>query len=729
MVLRRLTVLCACIALWLPGTFAAGPRTLVATGTVRVQADAGDRLWSIGNDRITLSIGLDQDSNFSVRGIGLPGTDRRIDLGGGSDHVLSLNRQAGRFGLTSDGWDFVEAVPLEADGGARLGFIYVHTGHGVRVTRWYATSQDTPTVETWDTVEAMGEPVTLDGLNLWQVVLEPGDVDWLTGLQVPEGAGGPFTRQRTHLEPGDQLKLGAHGRSSEFTVPWFAVAQGQDTLYVGLMWSGAWGASVARQEGELRVTVGLPATVTTVTPGVALDTPHLFFGVAQGPSEDVAESLSPFLRQTLRRGRDWDPLVTYNTWFAYGTHVDEEIVLDELRANAALGTELFVLDAGWYPGSQDYWDFASGLGLWEVDAERFPSGLAALGDDARNQGMKFGIWVEPERADLAVVFARGIIQERWLATRDGLYDPNLSPEDTSSAQICLADVEARLWLFNTLVQFIEEHRPDYLKWDNNLWVNCNRAGHGHGPDDGNFKHVQGLYALLRALRERFPELAIENCSGGGNRLDFGMAQFTDVAWMDDQSAPSARVRHNIEGLSQIFPPAYLLSFLMAGPEEPVVDAPDLLLYARSRMPGILGLCFRAGDLDDETATQLAQEVATYKRLRDVLRTGSMALLTPQATVEGNGWDAVQTSSVVADRAVLFAYQRDRGVAQTLIRPVELDPDQVYLVSTVDDGNIGTALGADLMSQGLGVHGVSRSAAHIIILSPAPTGVPGVVRRH
>jgi len=41
-------------------------------------------------------------------------------------------------------------------------------------------------------------------------------------------------------------------------------------------------------------------------------------------------------------------------------------------------------------------------------------------------------------------------------------------------------------------------QPDYLKWDNNLWVNCDRAGHGHGNTDGNFAHVTALYQILAA---------------------------------------------------------------------------------------------------------------------------------------------------------------------------------------------------------------------------------------
>jgi alpha-galactosidase len=82
-----------------------------------------------------------------------------------------------------------------------------------------------------------------------------------------------------------------------------------------------------------------------------------------------------------------------------------------------------------------------------------------------------------------------------------------------------------------LTAFIDAVRPDYLKWDNNIWVNCDRQGHGHGPTDGSFAHVSALYGILDMLRSRYPSMLIENCSGGGNRLDFAMMKYTDVAWM------------------------------------------------------------------------------------------------------------------------------------------------------------------------------------------------------
>ena len=51
-----------------------------------------------------------------------------------------------------------------------------------------------------------------------------------------------------------------------------------------------------------------------------------------------------------------------------------------------------------------------------------------------------------------------------------------------------------------------------------------------------------------------------------------MLRYTDVAWMDDHTAPSVHVRHNLEGLSTVFPPAYLLSFVTDHITEPLHEA-------------------------------------------------------------------------------------------------------------------------------------------------------------
>jgi alpha-galactosidase len=260
--------------------------------------------------------------------------------------------------------------------------------------------------------------------------------------------------------------------------------------------------------------------------------------------------------------------------------------------------------------------------------------------------------------------------------------------------------------------------PDYLKWDNNLWVNCDRAGHAHGSADGNFAHVTALYQILATLRQQYPNLVIENCSQGGNRLDFGMLRYTDAAWMDDLTAPSVHVRHNLEGLSEMFPPGYLLSFVTDHAGESIENAQDLPLYFRSRMAGILGLCFRGGDLSDSDAAGIQNEIATYKSARSTQSDGSAALLSPQANFSnGPAWDVLQETS--ANGAVLvYAFENGgAGSDSTIVVPRDLKVGVTYFVRSADAGALGEATGADLMANGIAVLQSPTSASHLLMLVP------------
>ena len=390
------------------------------------------------------------------------------------------------------------------------------------------------------------------------------------------------------------------------------------------MWSGAWRISGDRLGDRLRVRASFTDT-PAAGPTRDIEVPHTFFGLASFPSSP-AWAIRQFVLRGIRHGRPFTPLVTYNTWFVYGTTINEDVLVGEIDRAAALGVELFVVDAGWYGGtgvSGDS-DFEAGLGSFAADADRFPSGLASLADYAHSAGMKFGLWVEPERVALDLLadlaghaerVARG--PRRLVRLGDGRSD--LPRQSRSAPMGPRQGGGARGGI-----------RPDYLKWDNNGWINCNRSGHGHGNGDGNFSHVQGLYDVLGELRTRFPDLLIENVSGGGNRLDFGMLALTDVAWMDDLSSPSSRVRHNLEGLAAAMPPAYLLSFVIAGEGEEIDTGHDLANIVRSRMPGVLGMTFRAAALDPAAIPLLADEIRRYKTYRDVVATASATLLSAQA---------------------------------------------------------------------------------------------------
>jgi alpha-galactosidase len=66
-----------------------------------------------------------------------------------------------------------------------------------------------------------------------------------------------------------------------------------------------------------------------------------------------------------------------------------------IAAAAAMGVEVFCIDAGWYDDENGgWWD---SVGEWEPSVKRFPDGgLAGLIGEIRAAGMRPGLWLEPE---------------------------------------------------------------------------------------------------------------------------------------------------------------------------------------------------------------------------------------------------------------------------------------------------------------------------------------------
>lgn len=698
---------------------------LASNDDTYVARDKAANSWTIASDAIALEVGFDRVGDYRLVSLSEPLTGRSWDIGAGPDTCLTVGDSRLPLGSRSAGFSFVEPEAAVTPAGVRLALKFSLRRPELLVTRCYQVVSHVPVIETWTTVQvpAGADPASFSDFNALDIAAPAGALRWLTGLQVGQEDGGPFTLHRRDLGPGEVVQFGAQHRSLETYVPWLGVEEPDGRFFSGLMWSGAWTAVAARGEGEIRLRMGLSGTFTDLPEGVALEMPHGFFGAAAGGDANMSARLRDFIVRGVRGGRPFEPSVVYNTWFVYGTWIDDALIRREIEANAALGTETFVLDAGWqtHSGAEGKYDFTSALGSWNVDQDRFPDGLAALADYARANGMRFGIWVEPERTSLGLLEESGIPEE-WLATSDGRYDPAVENGESRVAQICLADPRARQWVFDRVVQLIEEVRPDYLKWDNNHWVSCSRAGHGHGPLDGNFRQVEGLYSILAALRERFPALIIENVSGGGTRLDFGLLRYTDVGWMDDRTAPSAHVRHNLEGLSSLFPPAYLFSFLMNTEEEPLHQ--EVARLARSRMPGVFGLSFCTDDLEGDDQEGLAREIAIYKSLRDLLGGASATLLTPQVSEARAGdWDAIQMRSEDSGQSVIYAYAGSEAPESIIVRPVQLREAVRYEVSSADGGVLGYARGSDLMLDGIEIVGAPLTA-HIFVLRPESIEVSG-----
>lgn len=693
------------------------PVILAQAGPAYIAEEPGGTAWTVGNAALHYRVGLNDAGMLVARALERPGQVDPEPVGESPD--LSFLVQNERLSPGSAGLRYKSMAADGYRGGVRLRLVFEDPAARLRVTRAYVCYPTAPAIEAWAIIEVTGGAgVTIRDIGVWQLSVPVTHVNWVTGLKAAASQGGRFTRRRQALTAGGTFELGSTARSSELAVPtvWF---EGPSAQFFGAMlWSGAWTLGVAGPEASglasIRMTAG--ATSTVVQKGAPLETPHGIFGLAGPEGHEVAVALQDYVTGGLRQGRPVAPLVTQNTWYVYGNRIGEATIKAEMASAAALGVELFVVDAGWWAGGTAVSDYTTGLGTWTADTRRFPSGLRALRDHAHALGLKFGIWVEPERVATATVGKSGLARERFLATAGGRYNAGVKNDHADAALVCLADTEARQWVLAQLVRFIDEVQPDYVKWDNNYWINCDRTSHGHGTLDGNFMHTRGLYEVLGTLRARYPDLVVENCAAGGNRLDLGMLQFTDAAWMDDVSAPSAHVRHNLEGLGAVFPPAYLLSFVMDDPAERIHGADDLPMYFRSRMAGALGLSLVPAQFSDEEREVMREQIALYKDARAAAPDMTFVLLTDQANAAGGGgWDAAQWYSPGTGAAVVFAFAGPAAESRVTVWP-RLRADARYSVVVPRRGAVGQATGAALMQDGLTIPRLSFTAGYVLQLT-------------
>jgi alpha-galactosidase len=685
-----------------------------ADGAATITTDRDGLTWRLTAGGATLTLRCGPDADFAVQQL-TAGDGHVVTSATRSDTTITIDGHARTFGSGADGFSF-ELADVATDGTRkRLDIVYRLTDANLLVTRHYAVVDGAPVFETWTTLEAPpGRSVTVADLNAFALDVRPGRAWWVAGLQgdstVPQNDTAFLLLNKT-LASGETLEKGSPGRSSETTVPWLAIDEDDDEFFAALLWSGAWHMTATGKDTALSLAVGLGPMTTTVS-GQPVNGPHALFGVEHGGLRSASPALRSYIVAGPRGGRPFSAPIVFNTWYVAGTEMDADSIKDEMYRAAMLGVEVFVIDAGWYggAGANGIWDIDTGLGLWEPDASRFPDGLAPLSDLAHGLGMKFGIWMEPDRVEVATAGRPGYSSESWLATHGGDYGA------PTTARVCLSGA-GRDWVLAQITHVVETAHADYLKWDNNLWVNCDRPGHGHGDSDGNFADTTGYYSILAALRDRFPDLLIENCGGGGVRLDFGMLRYTDVAWVDDHTAPSAHVRHNLEGLTTAFPPAYLLSFVVDSEDEPLHEPPDLLLYFRSRMLGAMGLSFDMGGFPDGYWDAMTRSVSSARDARAAagLQTGSMLTLQAESP-NGPGWDVVQQASDDHSRIVILAFQTDLDVDHYVVKPVGLLPGVMYDVWSEDLGPLDPATSDALAADGIELEASTDTASHLLVLT-------------
>jgi alpha-galactosidase len=475
------------------------------------------------------------------------------------------------------------------------------------------------------------------------------------------------------------------GRSSGEHVPWLALTTADDGLLAALVWSGRWRLDARRDGDDVDVALGIADFARTLAPGEEIALPGLVLAGYRGDLDEGANAWRAWLTHhwTPPVPENW-PWVQYNHWYAYYGDIDEERLFVEAKHAAAMGCEVFVIDDGWFLGRRPD-SYHEGWGNWHEDPAKFPNGLRAFGDRVRGLGMKFGLWVEPERADPAGVLLRE--HPGFVATRDGALITRTV--DGSGVHLCLGSPEVQTWMAADMIRVVRDYGVDWLKWDYNIGygLGCNDPHHGHQAGDGHHAYTLGLYRVLEELRAACPDLVIENCASGGHRVDMGTLRYTHTNWLSDYTDRAASCRQHAQGAGLMLPLHHLNTW--------VLHDRDTDTEFRSRMGGAFGVSSFMGRWSADERAALMTAIEEYKRLRPLLA-GDRYLLSGPLHQD---WDVWQFVAPDFASFAVFAFHDASRIDGVTVTPRGLDPERMYRIER-EGGESVERTGVDLMVDGL-----------------------------
>ncbi|CAN5547123.1 hypothetical protein BH09CHL1_BH09CHL1_07710 [soil metagenome] len=642
--------------------------------------------WTIGNGQFEVALAWTGD-HLAFQSIG-------EWTGSATDSVWKLNWN----GTSLANAPVVASVSNDADSVTLS--LASQSERGLVVTLHLQCWNGVPIIEQWLEIEAHESGLLRDIYPSWFSVVSPRTLTMhtISGVQQQGGwSGNPgdfrsFRREERLLDGA--VTLLSDVRSTWFEMPWMAVSNGDERgLFTGLRYSAQWRTDAIGDLAAKTASFGIRPDFLEIalSAGDRWISPRTFTGVFAGDLDSAGRVMHDYQREILSPKLPADfPWVQYNTWFSYLTEYTDEILKREVDIAAELGMDVFYIDAGWWAGNIiNDWHFSSGLGNWRENREKFPQGIADFAAYVRNKGLRFGIWVEPERVDLRTV-TTGTWNEEWLVRHDGNYSGPDWPQDTETAWLCFGNPKTQEWAIDWIGRLVEELDVAWLKWDSNWWAICNAADHGHGSGGGEMAQVAGVHRVMDALRARFPDLIIENCAGGGTRMDFEMAAHSHVAWVSDATEPAARVRFQGEGSSYLFVPATLNAWVSESKRENLNrrDLPESALKAivRSRMLGALGFSNRMVEWGEPTKEIVAACIAEYKSFRHLLRDGYVEHVLPQQELDNPKfpspitWGATHFYAKDRSEGVVLAFRNQSPESTITFKIAQLDANARYRIS-------------------------------------------------
>ena len=297
-------------------------------------------------------------------------------------------------------------------------------------------------------------------------------------------------------------------------------------------------------------------------PGECFTTVPAGAAVVKGGLNPAVAALTRYRRKVRRANPDDEKLnVVFNDYMncLMGDPTTER-ELSIIDKAAELGCEYYCLDAGWYDDGF-WWDR---VGEWKEASGRFPGGLKEVCDYAHSKGLKMGLWLEIEVMGVACELANKLPDD-WFVCRHGK-----------------RHIDNKRYM-------LDFRNPEVRKYCRDV--------------------------VDRLIRD-YPDLVVENCGSGGQRMDYGMLKVLSLQSTSDQTdyLYNANIAANVASA--------------VAPEQggmwvyPYEDEEEHVIYnvvnGMLLRPYISGMVWKLGE---NSMNRMKEGIALYKEIREEVRDG------------------------------------------------------------------------------------------------------------
>ncbi|MGE5944774.1 MAG: alpha-galactosidase [Flavobacteriales bacterium] len=441
--------------------------------------------------------------------------------------------------------------------------------------------------------------------NGWAKEMQPAEVKLERGMKSIDSKLG--TRAMLLQSPNFMLSFDQPASENEGSV-----------ILGQLAWSGNFKMEFEIDSyGNLRFISGINpyASEYLLPQNQIFKTPSLMYSVSHNGTGEASRNLHNWARKYKILDGQGERLTLLNNWEATYFDFDENKISNLFKDAKDLGLDLFLLDDGWFANKYPRNSDNAGLGDWQENKAKLPHGIGYLVKEAKKEGVKFGIWIEPEmvnpKSELYENHPDWVIRQ---PERPEIYFRNQLVLDLSNPEV----QEFVFGIVDNL--FTENPELAFIKWDCNAVI---YNAHSAYLDENNIpqshlyiEYVKGLYKVLGKIRAKYPKVPMMLCSGGGGRGDYELLKYFTEFWPSDDTDPLERVFMQWD-YSYFFPSIVTDNHVTNWGSQPLKFKIDVASM------GKLGFDIVASELNEKDRLFCKQAVSNYHAFKDVVWHGDL----------------------------------------------------------------------------------------------------------